>query len=49
MSERIVDEFLKLVQIDACYGDERAVADVLIGKLKELGFSVTEDDTGSKY
>ena len=48
MSERIVDEFLKLVQIDACYGDERAVADVLIGKLKELGFSVTEDDTGSK-
>ena len=48
MSERIVDEFLELVKIDCCFGDERGVADALIGKLKEMGCTVTEDDTGAK-
>jgi tripeptide aminopeptidase len=48
MSDRIVDEFLELVKIDCCFGDERGVADAAIKKLKDLGFSVSEDDTGSK-
>ena len=48
MGERIVEEFLELVRIDGCFGDERGVADALIAKLKALGFTVDEDDTGSK-
>ncbi|MCI8649652.1 MAG: M20/M25/M40 family metallo-hydrolase [Anaerotruncus sp.] len=44
----MVDEFLELVQIDACFGDERKVADALKAKLEALGFRVTEDDTGPK-
>jgi tripeptide aminopeptidase len=46
--ERVISEFLELVQIDGCFGDERGVADALIGKLKELGCTVSEDDTGAK-
>lgn len=48
MTERIVEEFLELVRIDCCFGDERAVADALIKKLKDLGCTVSEDDTGAK-
>ena len=48
MSDRIVDEFLELVKIDGCFGDERGIADAVTKKLKDLGFSVSEDDTGSK-
>ena len=36
------------MQIDCCFGDERKVADALIEKLKALGCTVSEDDTGAK-
>lgn len=46
--QRIVDEFFELVQIDSASKDERQIADALIAKLKNLGLTVSEDDTGSK-
>lgn len=46
--QRLLDEFLELVQIDSAPKDERLIADALIPKLKELGFEVTEDDAGKK-
>lgn len=44
----IVEEFLELVQIESHSFKERTLADVLTAKLKTLGFSVEEDDTGAK-
>lgn len=46
--DRIVKEFLELVQIDSESKDERKIADVLTQKLKELGLEVWEDNTGEK-
>lgn len=46
--ERIANEFMELVKIDSLSLCEREVADILVKKLKEIGLSVTEDDTGKK-
>ncbi|HHY08992.1 MAG TPA: M20/M25/M40 family metallo-hydrolase [Firmicutes bacterium] len=46
--QRLLDEFLELVQIDAATKNERQIADVLKTKLKDLGLAVTEDDAGEK-
>ena len=46
--QRLVDEFLELVQIDSAPKDERRIADVLLTKLRSLGLTVTEDDSGEK-
>jgi len=43
--ERLLEEFLELVQIDSESGDERAVADVLKQKFTDLGLDVMEEDT----
>lgn len=40
---RLVDEFIELVQIDSESGNERAVCDCLKHKLEKLGFHVVED------
>ncbi|MDL2260043.1 M20/M25/M40 family metallo-hydrolase [Deltaproteobacteria bacterium OttesenSCG-928-K17] len=45
---KIIEEFLELVQVPAHSRRERALADVMTLKLKEMGFEVEEDDTGSK-
>ena len=46
--ERMLAEFKEIVAIP-CHGrQERVVADVLCKKLKELGFSIKEDDAGEK-
>lgn len=45
-SERIVDEFLELVQIDSVSGKERQMADRLKEKLTALGLMVWEDEAG---
>ena len=44
----IIKEFKELVEIPVFSKDERAIADVVTKKLKDLGFTVTEDDTGKK-
>lgn len=44
----IISEFLELVQIDVASKNERAIADVLVKKLTNLGCSVYEDDTGEQ-
>ena len=44
--ERLVDEFLTLVQIDSFAGEERDVADYLRRQLTRLGLNVMEDDAG---
>ena len=44
--ERLVNEFLTLVQIDSFAGEEREIADYLIKQLKDLGLEVTEDNAG---
>ena len=46
--QRLVDEFLELVKIDSQPKDERLIADALISKMQDLGFAVTEDDSGAK-
>ena len=43
--QRLLDEFLELVQIDSETKNERNIADILTTKLRDLGFDVTEDDT----
>ncbi len=45
---RLVEEFLELVQVDSAPKDERFMADALLQKLKELGFTAYEDETGAK-
>jgi tripeptide aminopeptidase len=46
--ERLIKEFIKLVSIDSPSLLEREMGDYLKNKLEELGFTVTEDDAGSK-
>jgi tripeptide aminopeptidase len=45
-SERIINEFLELVQVDSVSGKERAIADLLKKKLTAIGLEVFEDDAG---
>ena len=44
--ERLLDEFIRLVGMDAESYEEREVADYLKCRLAELGFSVEEDHAG---
>ncbi|HHX02093.1 MAG TPA: M20/M25/M40 family metallo-hydrolase [Firmicutes bacterium] len=44
--ERLVNEFLSLVQIDSFAGEEREMADYLRRQLTKLGLDVTEDNAG---
>lgn len=46
--DRVVNEFLELVQINSETKNEREIADVLTKKLKNLGLEVFEDDAGEK-
>lgn len=46
--QRLVQLFQELVSIDSPSYGERAMADVLTGKLKALGFAVEEDDAAQK-
>ncbi len=46
--ERIIKEFCDLVACDSPSYGERAVADALLKKLNEIGFSVREDDVAEK-
>lgn len=43
--QRLLTEFLELVQIDSETKNERLIADVLTEKMQSLGFEVTEDDS----
>lgn len=45
--QRLIDEFLELVQTDSETGDERAICDLLKEKLSKLGLDVVEDDSAS--
>ncbi len=47
-AERMVREFLELVQIDSVSGKERQIADLLKEKLSALGLEVFEDGAGRK-
>lgn len=46
--KRLLENFLKLVQIDSMSTEERAMVDELARQLSALGLSVVEDDAGSK-
>ncbi len=46
--ERLVNEFLELVQIDSHSSKEGKIAKVLVKKLEELGLEVKVDDAGEK-
>lgn len=45
--DRIVSEFAELTSIDSVSFKERAMADKLTAKLKEIGFEVYEDNAGA--
>lgn len=46
--QRLVDEFLEMVQVDSPSKEERKIADILKEKLAELGLEVFEDGAGEK-
>lgn len=46
---RMIEEFCRLVSIDAVSFQEREMADVLTKYLSELGFEVSEDKAGEYY
>ena len=46
MASEVVDLFTELAALPSPPGEERAVADVVIGYLRDLGLSVDEDDAG---
>lgn len=43
--ERLLDEFLELVQIDSETGNEKQICKILKSKLRALGFVVMEDES----
>lgn len=45
---RMVEEFLALVQVDSESGHEREIADLLLAKLGQLGVQAREDSAGAK-
>ena len=45
--DRLIEDFLELVQVDSVSGKERQLADLLIRKLTDLGLEVREDGAGS--
>ena len=47
--KRLTDKFCRLVSIDSVPFQERTMADVLKKELSDLGFEVTEDNTGELY
>ncbi|GAE30776.1 peptidase T [Halalkalibacter hemicellulosilyticusJCM 9152] len=46
--QRLVKEFLELVQIDSETKEEQFIAPVLKKKFQQLGVSVVEDDSASR-
>src|SRR6266700_3563862 len=48
MASEVVDLFTELAALPSPPGEERAVADVVIGYLRDLGLSVDEDDAGPR-
>lgn len=46
--QRVIGEFMELVQFPSTSGNERMLADCLIDRLRKLNFEVTEDDAGTK-
>ena len=46
--QRLIDEFLELVQIDSPSSKEGKVAEVLVKKLEEIGCEVIIDNAGEK-
>jgi len=46
--ERLVDEFVRLCEIESPSRSERAVADAVAADLREMGLDVTEDDSGAE-
>jgi tripeptide aminopeptidase len=48
MPSEVVDLFLELAALPSPPGEERAVADVVVRYLRDLGLTVEEDDAGSR-
>jgi tripeptide aminopeptidase len=48
MSVGVLDLFLELASVESPPGEERAVADRVIGELRSIGLEVAEDDAGPK-
>lgn len=46
--ERLIQDFMELVQIDSHSRDERAMVDALKARLEPYGVEIVEDDTASK-
>lgn len=46
--DRLLEEFLELAQIPSPSGKEKALADLLVQKLKDLGLEVTVDQAGER-
>ena len=47
-NQRLIDEFLELVQIDSETKNEQIIAPILKGKMEAMGFEVIEDDSAAR-
>ena len=47
--ERMYSEFIDLATTDSASGKEEAIAQKLMPKLEELGFTVTRDNAGDLF
>ncbi|WP_342543531.1 M20/M25/M40 family metallo-hydrolase [Paenisporosarcina sp. FSL H8-0542] len=47
-NQRLIDEFLELVQIDSETKHEQIIAPILKSKMEDLGFDVIEDDSAAR-
>lgn len=48
-NERMYQELLQLLTTDSASGKEGAIADLLVAKMEELGFTVTRDNAGETF
>lgn len=48
-NQRMFEELVELMQIDVSSGQEMEIADYLVKKLEQLGFSVSRDEAGETF
>ena len=48
-NQRMLEELLELMRIDVSSGQETELADCLVKKLEQMGFSITRDEAGATF
>ena len=48
-NQRMLDELTELMRIDVSSGQETEIAEHLVKKLEQMGFSITRDEAGATF